>query len=71
MSDLAGNSVNQFSWVAAHIFVSCVDRVMSADRVHGVVGKSQPVKQRFQFGPWTLTSVKTHILESEGPLRER
>lgn len=43
---------------------------MSADRVHGVVGKSQPVRQRFQFGPWTLTSVKTHILESEGPLRE-
>ena len=44
---------------------------MSADRVHGVVGRGKPVTERFQFGPWTVTSVKTHILESEGLARER
>ena len=44
---------------------------MSADRIHGVVGRAKPVKERFQFGPWTLTSVKSHILESEGLARER
>ncbi|XP_067675487.1 TIP41-like protein [Haliotis asinina] len=31
----------------------------------------QPVSQQFQFGPWTLTSTKSHILESEGHEREK
>ncbi|XP_046334004.1 TIP41-like protein [Haliotis rufescens] len=31
----------------------------------------QPVSQQYQFGPWTLTSTKSHILESEGPEREK
>ncbi|XP_046583313.1 LOW QUALITY PROTEIN: TIP41-like protein [Haliotis rubra] len=31
----------------------------------------QPVSQQYQFGPWTLTSTKSHILESEGHEREK
>ena len=30
----------------------------------------KPVTDQFQFGPWILTSTKSHILESEGPARE-
>lgn len=45
---------------------------MSSDRVrvHGVVVKAQPVKENCQFGPWTVSTVKSHILESEGLARE-
>lgn len=32
--------------------------------------RARPETQRFQFGPWILTSVKSHILTSEGPARE-
>ncbi|KAK6171269.1 hypothetical protein SNE40_019494 [Patella caerulea] len=30
-----------------------------------------PVTQKYEFGPWQLTSTKSHILKSEGPERER
>lgn len=32
-------------------------------------GRSQT--EKFQFGPWRCTSIKSHILKSEGPDRER
>lgn len=44
---------------------------MSAN-VHGAVGaRAAPVVTEFQFGPWSLRAVKSHILESEGPVREK
>ena len=27
--------------------------------------------QKFQFGPWTVSTCKSHILESEGPIKRR
>ncbi|XP_045197404.1 TIP41-like protein [Mercenaria mercenaria] len=45
---------------------------MTTSGVRGaVVTKAKPVTSQFQFGPWTLTAVKSHILESEGPARQR
>ncbi|KAL4232786.1 hypothetical protein ACF0H5_007473 [Mactra antiquata] len=45
---------------------------MTTRAVRGAVGtKSSPVKTQFQFGPWTLSAVKSHILESEGEVREK
>jgi len=29
------------------------------------------VNQQFQFGPWTMATCKSHILESEGPQKEK
>ncbi|XP_005090053.1 TIP41-like protein [Aplysia californica] len=37
-------------------------------------GKATPKKavhQQFQFGPWTMSTCKSHILESEGPQKEK
>lgn len=31
----------------------------------------EPQIQQAEFGPWKLQSVKTHILASEGPEREK
>jgi len=40
--------------------------------VHGAVGaRSAPVSTDFQFGPWSVKAVRSHILESEGNSRER
>ncbi|XP_076079648.1 TIP41-like protein isoform X3 [Mytilus galloprovincialis] len=33
--------------------------------------KARSVTEKFQFGPWRCTSIKSHILKSEGPDRER
>lgn len=45
---------------------------MTTSNFHGAVGtKAKPVTSQFQFGPWTLTAVKSHILESEGIARQR
>ena len=33
--------------------------------------KSKTETEKSQFGPWTLTATKSHILKSEGPDRER
>lgn len=33
--------------------------------------KSRSVTEKFQFGPWLCCSIKSHILKSEGPERER
>lgn len=45
---------------------------MASYKVHGNVStKAEPEIQQFQFGPWKLTSVKSHILESDGPAREK
>ncbi|CAG5126453.1 unnamed protein product [Candidula unifasciata] len=35
------------------------------------VHKKSATQQTFQFGPWTITSCKSHILESEGSHREK
>lgn len=46
--------------------------MQSRNTVKGAVGtKAQPLTTRFQFGPWTVTATKSHILESEGEARER
>lgn len=40
--------------------------------VRGAVAtRAAPVTTQFQFGPWSLKAVKSHILESEGAARER
>ncbi|XP_048767537.1 TIP41-like protein [Ostrea edulis] len=36
-----------------------------------VAARARAVTERFQFGPWDIVSVKSHILKSEGPSRER
>lgn len=36
-----------------------------------IAQQKEPDVQQGEFGPWTLRSVKSHILESEGPERER
>ncbi|XP_013380103.1 TIP41-like protein isoform X1 [Lingula anatina] len=36
-----------------------------------VTAKAGPLKQEFQFGQWCVTSTKDHILESDGPERQR
>ena len=33
--------------------------------------RSRTQTERFQFGPWLLTSTKSHILKSEGTDRQR
>ncbi|CAL1534867.1 unnamed protein product [Lymnaea stagnalis] len=35
------------------------------------IGKKSPECQKFLFGPWTISSWKSHILESEGAQREK
>ncbi|WAR07021.1 TIPRL-like protein [Mya arenaria] len=45
---------------------------MASSNVHGPARpRAGPITTQFQFGPWTLTAVKSHILESEGTARER
>lgn len=36
-----------------------------------VVTKARAITDKFHFGPWGILSVKSHILNSEGPARER
>lgn len=36
-----------------------------------VTNKKLPEQQKFQFGSWTISSLKSHILESEGKLKEK
>ncbi|XP_059142040.1 TIP41-like protein isoform X2 [Physella acuta] len=36
-----------------------------------VTNKKLPEQQKFQFGPWTISSLKSHIMESEGNHREK
>nr|XP_022344260.1 TIP41-like protein [Crassostrea virginica] len=36
-----------------------------------VAARARAVTERFQFGPWSMMTVKSHILKSEGPTRER
>ncbi|VDI22304.1 type 2A phosphatase activator TIP41 [Mytilus galloprovincialis] len=47
-----------------HIFF----RMMGGD---STAAKARSVTEKFQFGPWRCTSIKSHILKSEGPDRER
>ncbi|CAH1798915.1 unnamed protein product [Owenia fusiformis] len=35
------------------------------------IARPQPKPEVFQFGPWTVTSQKSHILKSEGEKREK
>ncbi|ESO84906.1 hypothetical protein LOTGIDRAFT_131242 [Lottia gigantea] len=36
-----------------------------------IIPLKAPITKKFQFGPWKLTSTKSHILTSEGSERER
>lgn len=44
---------------------------MASRRSNTMQQRKEPVLQQGEFGPWTVSSVKSHILESEGADRDR